>query len=117
MVGSVPDLLFDTSCPYAGCRLCGAVFQSDDDRAVGDVAHNYSAMMQRKNWSQNHAKKHTDKEHLLLAYSGRWCTPEAAYRFASYGIIALSDMVMSDEHEGALRESKAIPINDVEGRV
>lgn len=115
MVGNLLGLLFDPNCPYTGCRICGAVYQSEFDRAVGDFEHNMLALSLRKEWSVSHAKRHSDKEHLNLAYSGRWCTPEAAKKFASYGIIAVSDMVLSLEHEQALLESSSVPFEDAEG--
>jgi hypothetical protein len=116
MVGCPQDLLFDCNCPYTGCRVCGVVFQSEFDRAVGDLAHNLTAISLRKAWSINHAKEHTNKEHLDLARSGCWATPIAAARLASYGIVALSDMVMNPEVEDALANARSIPINDAEGR-
>lgn len=113
---SLPGLLFEPDCPYTGCRICGDVYQSDLDRLKMPTTDDLAvAVLQRKEWSQRHAKSHSDREHLLLAYSGRWCTPEAAHKLASFGVIALSDMVLSDEHEEALLQSKAVPINDSEG--
>lgn len=107
-------LLFDPNCPYTGCRLCGAVFQSGLDR--DENSDKFEAMEYRKLWSVRHAKTHPEREHLALAMSGMWCTPEAAQKFASYGIIALSDMVLFEETAQALKEGKSIPIEDVEGR-
>jgi hypothetical protein len=115
IVGSDPNLLFDPNCPYTGCRICGKVYQSEFDRTVGDFRHNMTALNLRKVWSVSHAKEHSSKEHLSLAYSGRWCTPEAAQKFAEYGIIAISDMVLSMEHEQALMESTSMPRVDAEG--
>lgn len=119
MVGSshLPGLLFDPNCPYTGCRVCGEVFQSTLDRRDNlDYEQKHLAMQYRKLWSQKHAKTHSEQEHLNLAMSGMWCNPEAAQKLASFGIIALSDMVLYDESEMALKEAKSIPIDDVEGR-
>lgn len=112
---SNPGMLFRADCPYTCCRICGAVFQSTLDRQKGSFEHNFNAMQMRKGWSITHAKLHSDEEHLKLAKSGMWATPEAAKRLAAYGIIALSDMVLFDESSDALRASSPIPINDVEG--
>lgn len=103
----------DITKSYSGCRLCGAVFQSKLDREFNTMIEYVDAMLMRKNWSHKHASSHSDKEHLNLAHSGAWCTPEAAQVFAGYGIIALSDMVLSDEHSEALLESKPIPVREV----
>jgi len=72
-------------------------------------------MENRKAWSIKHARTHSAKEHALLAISGNWCTPEASQKFAAYGLIPITDMVLSDEHQDALRNAKSIPINDAEG--
>lgn len=109
-------LVFDLSRPYTCCRICGAVFQSDRDRKANQTDFDQVvAMSIRKGWSINHAKGHSDKEHLMLAYSGAWCTPEAAHKLAAFGIIAVSDAVRSNEHQQALAEAKAVMNNDVEG--
>lgn len=122
----ITGLHFDPNYNYAGCRICGAVFQSNADRnPVGVLAReprfctveevNAHATELRRQWSQNHARKeHTEKEHLDLALSGAWCTPEAAYLLAAFGTIPISDGAISDEHYHALLESKPIPTDDAE---
>jgi hypothetical protein len=112
----LPDEVeLDLARPYTGCRVCGALFQSATDRLKMPTTDDLFAAMQiRKNWSIKHAKSHTEREHLNLAMSGMWCTPEAAQIFASYGVIALSDMVLFDESEDALRKSSPIPVKEVE---
>jgi hypothetical protein len=101
------------------------VYQSDYDRHperyvdgklfvdVGMVEQ--YALGLRTEWSREHAKRHTSKEHRILALSGLWCTPEAAQSLAPLGVIPLTDMVMSEETEEALSESKPVPADDVEG--
>lgn len=91
---------FDPNKPYTGCRLCGVVFQDPHE----DV---------RKTWSFNHARTHSEREHILLALSGCWCTPEAAVEFAARGIVPLSDMVLSEEHKNALLNATPIPVKEV----
>lgn len=54
-------------------------------------------------------------EHYSLAMSGRWTTPEAAFKLAAYGIISLSDLLVDDEVAVALMESSAVPKDDAEG--
>lgn len=121
------NLVFDANRPFAGCRICGTCYQSEydrnpveqfrEERAVFDSMElllEYAASL-RKEWSHNHARKHTEKEHADLAASGLWCTPEAAQKMAAYGVINLVDLVMNPEVEAAYRESSAVPTDDVEG--
>lgn len=94
-------LTFDPSRPYTGCRICGTIYQND-------------SVEKRKLWTFRHAKTHSSIEHNMLALSGKWCTPDAAIKLASYGVIAMGDGAVSDDHYFALLESKPVPINDVE---
>lgn len=115
-LGLPQAMLFIPDRPCAGCRICGAVFQSDLDRMQNPTKWDiHDAILLQKEWREKHNKTHTDKEHLMLALSGMWCTPEAAQKLASYGIISLSDMVLYDETEDALLKSSPMPTDDVEG--
>jgi predicted component of type VI protein secretion system len=69
------------------------------------------AKQNRDAWAKTHAYTHTVQEHRQLKLSGRTMTPEAANKLAAYGVIPIVDMVLSDEHSAALRESKAVPEN------
>jgi ABC-type uncharacterized transport system ATPase component len=117
------DLDFMPDKPFAGCRICGRVYQSSLDRDHPHMhvpehmrlSRDFEAQQRRKGWSIKHAKTHSEAEHRELAMSGAWCTPAAAQMLASFGVIALSDAVSNEEHEVALLESKAVPFNDVEG--
>jgi hypothetical protein len=126
---SLEGLLFRADKPHDGCRICGAVFQTDYDRnPVGQFknptgrvlfssveAVNDYALHLRREWSRKHNKQHTEREHRLLRLSGRWCTPEAAHRLAAFGVISLVDLALDDEVASAYRESNAVPIDDSEG--
>lgn len=116
LIGNKDDhLKFDQSRPYTGCRICGEVFQSDLDRTPLSLYTNRiqrDAEHVRKEWSNLHAKNHTLNEHAKLQLSERWCTPEAALKLASYGIVTLSDGAISNEHTQALAESKSVPQED-----
>jgi nucleoside phosphorylase len=117
-IGLPKELVFDVDFPCAGCRICGTVFQSDIDRIRDKTAMDMAFAIEcQNNWREIHNKTHTDKEHLDLARSGMWATPEAAAKLATYGIIAVSDMVLYDDTAIALANAKAIPIDDVEGRI
>lgn len=112
------ELTFDVNYPCAGCRICGVVFQSHTDRIRRKTPFDIAFALELQNeWRKAHNKTHTDKEHLDLARSGMWATPEAAAKLSTYGIIAMSDMIMYDETAEALAKVKAIPIDDVEGRI
>jgi hypothetical protein len=69
----------------------------------------------RKEWSFKHARTHPQWEHDQLEKSGAYMTPDAAMKLASFGIISLSDMALSNEMWHAGRESHRMPHNDVEG--
>src|SRR5262245_50208043 len=106
-------LNFDPSAPFAGCRICGLLFQTALDRlAVKTQRQQLDAEAHRTMWQHQHSRTHPDHEHRLLAISGLWCTPEAAMQLAAFGVYALSDIAISDEHAQAGREAKAIPSND-----
>ena len=103
---------FDLNKPYAGCGICGEVYQTDLDRAGDDP---FYAFTKRTEWRNAHARTHSDNEHRLLKNSGLLALPEAAQRLASYGIIPLTDSVKNDEVPIALLESPRAPINDATG--
>ena len=124
MVGytALTNFEFDPNKPFAGCRICGDIFQTQFDRADPSPTntpqqvqayHDYCTEL-RKEWSLRHARKHHDYQHRSLVLSGAWCTPEAAQRLAAYGVIALTDMVMNDEVEHALRVAPRAPTADAQ---
>lgn len=98
---------FDPAHPYAGCRICGAVYQSTINR-TGSTAG-------LTEWRVLHNKRHTEKEHLELVASGRNLTPEAAQKLATYGIIDFTGLVLDNELAHAYAEAPRAPLNDVEG--
>lgn len=110
-LGQLTNLLFDIHKPYTVCCICGDVYQTSDDRVYGN---NPVTELARKEWSHAHAREHSSTQHRQLALSGRQFTPEAANKLAAFGIISVSDMVMDNEVEDALRLSKPIPFNDSE---
>lgn len=113
---TLEGLLFKPNAPFRACLICGEVYQSAIDRNPANEAERAEATIQRQLWANRHAKTHTDREHHLLRISGNSMTPEAAKKLAAYGLIPVGDMIMSEEHEEALLESKPIPIDDAEGR-
>lgn len=107
---------FDATKPYRCCLLCGVVFQSPLDRVANpsflEVLHCRGL---RQEWADRHAKQHSEKEHVALRKSGRFCTPEAAHTLVPLGIAPVSDITMSHEHEHAGMEAPRVPTNDAEG--
>lgn len=110
-LSSLTNFEFKPDKPFRACLICGDVFQSEDDRN-----NNPLGAIKRQEWANRHAKTHTDKEHRMLMLSGNVMTPEASQKLAAYGVIPIANMITSEEHEIALLESKAIPVNDAEGR-
>lgn len=108
---------FNPHASFTGCQICGEVFQSELDRKTylgyASPAEQIQATVQRRNWSQWHAShSHTQKEHDMLAASGRFCTPEAAMKLAPLGIVTMSDNVFSVEHEQAQAEAPRTPVDE-----
>lgn len=110
--------IFNPKAAFSGCCICGAVFQSPLDRKVfqgwATPTEQVTATVQRRNWSQYHARTmHTQKEHDDLAASGRFCTPEAAFRLAPYGIVTLTDS-FHEENRKAQEEAPRTPTDEPE---
>lgn len=109
-------MLFKPDRPFTGCRICGTLYQSDLDRLDHPTAEEqYDALELRKSWSMVHARTHTFKEHVSLELSQLWCTPEASQKLATYGVVAMGDMLVSTETEHAMRIASNRPADDVEG--
>lgn len=110
------DLTFDLNSPHTYCRICGEIFQTPQDREKNQTkSDTFYNSVRRKAWSMSHAKTHTDREHLQLAISGLWVTPDAAYKLEGFGIHAIGSAILSKSVEAALREAPNTPQNDVEG--
>lgn len=104
---SLTGIEFDPDQPYRCCLLCGAIYQPPTARNTG---------VARQLWAEIHAKSHSEDEHASLANSGRFCTPEAAFRLAPFGVFSLTDLALDNEVMHALKEAPRAPINDVEDR-
>jgi len=115
---------FNPAAPYAGCRICGAVYQSDLDRLVyqlKQLPNNYIQYMsafekadaRRTRWRQIHTRrKHHVREVAAFAGSGMAFTPEAQHALAPYGIIDFTEQptpALTDEHDHALRQADRKP--------
>jgi len=112
IVGQPDSLEFRKDRDHTFCAICGKVFQPAlnrlPDEYYGDSAI-YEASVQRRAWAIKHAKTHPEREHLELRASGRMLTPEAIQKLTAYGIIPLSDIVFSGEHEESGRTAPRMP--------
>lgn len=101
------NFLFDPGRPYAGCCICGEVYQNAFNRQGS-----YEGL---KEWRERHNKTHSERQHIQLIKSGRRFTPEAAQRLATLGIIDFGVLAMDPEYAHAYATAPRAPINDVEG--
>lgn len=117
------DCEFDVLAEYSGCWLCGAVFQSAQDRAYytlleqgisSDQLINLKAHADRLRfeWRDEHTLKHSSEEHEQLARSKDLLTPKAAMRLAPLGIFPLEG---SADVMQALAEAPRAPLQEIEG--
>ena len=104
---------------FAGCAICGTVFQSRLAIEVSDVAwgkdrpmFEHAVAIETREWRARHSRKHTQREHELHRASGRTFTPEAAHKLAPFGLVSLD----ADDEEVAqsMAESPRAPYDDVE---
>ena len=115
---SATTLTFNKDRPYAGCRLCGDLFQP---RWFIEANHiQYELAAARRNaghqeiaeWREKHNERHTTAEHLALAESGMTFTPEAAIKLAPFGLVPIADAEVPEIAQ-ALREAPRAPVDDV----
>lgn len=109
LVGSeaLINFRFDQSKPYAACRICGEIYQGDQNRMGSEAG--------LSEWRSSHNKLHPDREHISLIRSGRKFTPEAAQRLATFGIIDFAGLLVDPELTHAYATAPRAPLNDVEG--
>lgn len=129
-------LNFNPLAPYAGCRLCGAVFQSDYDRLTlmlkdeGKLYFNevlkewdgtkYALKVKthadelRENWRKDHRRaNHTDEEVEAFNKTGLSVTPEAAHKLAPMGFAPSENR--HEEIVDAMATAPRAPYDDCEG--
>jgi hypothetical protein len=130
---------FDPQADYAGCRLCGKVYQSHLDREVrffvqsGDlqVRKNpltaevylvgderflkvyHEAHDRRQKWRELHAKRtHTQAQVENFTSTGFALTPEAAHKLAPYGFAPAGNL--HPDITAAMLEAPRAPEEDAE---
>ena len=120
IIGLGPDdgFTFIPTRDYVYCRICGVIYQPGLNRVPDEEYTNeviLAAEILRREWSQKHARIHSQAQHRQLALSGRHSTPEALQRLVPYGIIPVVDIVFSEESEHAGLTANRAPTDDVEG--
>lgn len=130
---------FDPAAPYSGCRICGALYQSNLDREsyanhqaglfaistdpisgeeyfIGDedaVRLYIKANDRRERWRYLHTRRyHTEREINTLRSSGFAFMPEAAHKLSPFGIIPLGNM--HRDIADAMFEAPRAPVEDAE---
>lgn len=121
IVGQTATTLeFNKERAFAGCRICGAVFQphvntlavSDEEYARNPLLR-IEAEAEIRLWRDRHNERHSAREHLALAESGLTLTPEAAHKMAPFGLVPVAD-AENDEIADALRSAPRAPVDDVD---
>jgi len=104
---------------FAGCRICGAIFQSKlntdvcDEEYVLDPDIRLAAHLETETWRRRHNLTHSEKEHLQFKESGRTFTPEAAHKLVPFGLVPVND-AQDEEVAAAMLAAPRAPVNDVE---
>ena len=107
---------------WAGCRICGAVFQSPLNQLTPEVYYSdpdiaIAAHLETKEWRAKHAKTHTEKELTDFNQSGMSLTPEAAHKLAPFGFVSVSDAALGppdSETNDALGTAPRAPLDSPE---
>jgi hypothetical protein len=130
---------FDPRAPYAGCRLCGAIYQTELDRQSyqnqqdGLITIEYNALYdieyysgaesaiktyneateRRTRWREIHRKRyHTDEEVERFTKTGYALTPQAAHKLAPYGFAPMGNL--HEEIVDAMATAPRAPLDDAE---
>lgn len=99
---------------YAGCRICGAMFQSSLVHSEPYTeAIRQRVIHETQEWRNRHNRSHTESEHVSFIRSGRTFSPQAAHKLAPFGLVPLSD---ADDPEiaHAMATAPRAPYDDVE---
>lgn len=110
------DFFFDAERPARHCKICGASYQPELARSP-DFFHQEGVRLvvdqMLKRWAVAHKDKHSPRELLQLANSGRFMTPEAAIKLIPLGIYPIQDLTFDTEVIQAGMESPRAPFNDI----
>lgn len=105
---------------FAGCRICGRLFQSrlaielqDEEWESDPSLFAHAVAVETAEWRVKHNKTHSEKEHRQLEARGLTFTPEAAVKLAPFGLVPILD-AMHPEIAQALLEAPRAPVDDVD---
>lgn len=105
---------------FAGCRVCGAIFQSrmaievsDEEWEADRLVFETAVAVETRQWRNKHTRTHSKRAHMQLEESGLTFTPEAAIRLAPFGLVPVGDAEVAEIAQ-AMREAPRAPIDDVE---
>jgi len=105
--------------PFAGCRICGDLFQPRFMIEASDIQYEVAkgrrvhGELEIAEWREKHNERHTAQEHLDLAASSLTFTPEAAYKLAPFGLVPIADAEVPEIAQ-AMKEAPRAPSDDVE---
>jgi hypothetical protein len=106
---------------FAGCAICGTLFQSrlaievsDEEWQADHLVMETAVAIETREWRAKHTRSHSEREHQALRASGRTFSPEAAHKLAPFGLVPLSDGLDDDEVAHAMRTAPRAPHDDVQ---
>lgn len=102
---------------YAGCRICGAMFQSSlvhSEPYTDSVTERVSE--ETTQWRERHNRSHTTEEHVAFVATGRTFSPEAAHKLVPFGLVPIMDW-NDPEVAHAMATAPRAPYDDVETTV
>ena len=117
---ALTNFTFRKDRPWAGCQICGEVFQpkfnmeADEYAFHADLNKKLAAEDEITDWREKHNKTHTAKEHIDLRRSGMTFTPEAARRMAPLGVVPVVDALQYEEIAQAMKEAPRAPLTEIE---
>lgn len=115
-IGKDDGLTYDPLRPARHCGICGDSFQPELARAKDydtNAEVRLAVDIEIKQWTLNHNKKHSEREHIAHIKSGRLMTPEAAVRLIPLGIYPIDDLYFDEEIKQAGLEAPRAPQNDI----
>lgn len=111
---------YDATRPARHCGICGASFQPALARSAqyatskGVQYEVEKLLIEWANWHTNY--KHSERELVEYAMSGRLLTPEAAIKLIPLGIYPLADLTLDEEVIQAGMEAARRPSDDVKDK-
>jgi hypothetical protein len=102
---------------FAGCRICGAMFQSSlvhSEPYTAELSHRVSE--ETSDWRARHNRSHTTEEHVSFVSTGRTFSPEAAHKLVPFGLVPIMDWDDPEVAHAMITAPRA-PYDDAEGSI